>query len=129
LDLVDWLRRMELDELTFLGENDMPWLSQESDTEHVKQSFKYFYAQKIDKSFNGGFLVNNGDFLEFLIHLFWLTRYNASFPIVYFTDKNQRLLGNLCQYGELHVFATSHDIEEVILSSIAQSQFKLIEKS
>ena len=129
LDVADWLRRMGLDELIFLGETEMPWLSQESDAEQVKQAFKYFYDQKIDATFNGGFLVGNRDILEFIKHLFWLTRLNAAFPIVYFTDKNQGLLGNLCKYGNLHVFTISHDIDKVFLASIAESQFELTEKS
>jgi hypothetical protein len=129
LDIVDWVRRMGFDDLIFLGETDMPWLSQESDVEQVKRSFKYFYALKIDTTFNGGFLVDTRDILEFINHLFWLTRFNAAFPIVYFTDKNQGLIGNLCKYGNLHVFTLSHDIDEVFLASITQSQFKLIENS
>jgi hypothetical protein len=64
----------------------MPWLSQNNEVKAVQEAFAYFRAQKVDKLFNGGVLVDAKGLAEFLEHLFVLTKYNAAFPIVYFTN-------------------------------------------
>jgi hypothetical protein len=127
LDVAGWVRSMGFEELIFLAETEMPWLSQKSDVEQVKDAFQYFHAQKIDLTFNGGLIVEYIEVFEFVKHLFWLTRLNAAFPIVYFTDRNQGLIGNLCKYGNLHIFTISEDIDKILPTLVNESQFKLTE--
>lgn len=126
-DVVDWVQRMGFESLIFLGETEMPWLSQKNDAKQAKEAVQFFKAQKIDVRYNGGFIVDNRALPEFITHLFWLTRLNASFPMVYFTDKNQGLIGNLCKYGNLHIFTLSEAIDNFILTVVGESHFKLAE--
>jgi hypothetical protein len=127
LDVVNWVELMGLETLIFLGETEMPWLSQENEVKQARSAFEYFKVQGIDTRFNGGFLVDAKDLLEFVKHLFALTKLNAAFPLIYFTDKNQCLIGNLCRYGHLHIFTLTETIDNGLLGVLKQSQFKLTE--
>jgi hypothetical protein len=57
---------MGLEALIFLGETEMPWLAQKSETKQVKEAFKYFEAQIEDVTFNGGLIVDNSELPEFI---------------------------------------------------------------
>jgi hypothetical protein len=127
LNVVDWIQQMGLGSLIFLGDSKMPWLSQESETKEVKEAFQYFNSLDIDTAFNGGWVVDYEDLAKFIKYLYWLTRFNAAFPIVYFTDKRQGLIGNICKYGNLYIYTLSEDIDHIILAITNQSKFVRIE--
>ena len=124
-DVSGWAERMGFDFLIFLGEAEMPWLAQESESKQVKRAFEFFKNQGINEAYNGGFIVDCAQLPEFFKHLFWLTRSNAAFPVVYFTDKEQGFVGNLCKYGNLHVFTITEGIDNIVLTVANKSLFKL----
>ena len=126
-DIVDLIRRMGFRQLIFLGMTDTPWLCQTNEVPQVKEAFQYLKAQRIDESFNGGFIVDEDDLAEFLKHLFWLTRINAASTDVYFTDKAQGIIVHLCHYGNLHLFTLSRNMDELIFAKLGETQFELVE--
>jgi len=110
-----------IDSLIFLGDTNMPWLYLTSSNEHVKKALHYFKDNKISKTFNGALEVKIDEMVEFIMHLYLLTSIFAALPIFHFMDKKQNFVGNVCQYGHVHM---------ALLNKKADQRFrKLIEKS
>ncbi len=106
--------------LMILGVENTPWLYQDHDYEPVKKALHYL-RNNIEKDFNGGFLLKENELNEFIPHLFWLIRCNASLPYFYFSFPNMDTVFSLCQYGVLHfLFYDEKQMEEIfdLLSSM-----------
>jgi hypothetical protein len=109
--------------LLILGDWNTPWLSQQNDYLPVKNALTYLSA-KIDRSFEGGFLVKEQEVTEFIPHLFWLVRCNATLPLIYFTFPNSKTFISICKYGVLHVEFYSDDEKTTILEILSDWKFK-----
>ena len=88
--------------LIILGDWNTPWLYQQNDYAPVVNAIE-FLNQKIDKNFNGGFVLTSDEILEFIPHLFWLTRCNASLPEFMITFMDSKTVFEICKYGILHL--------------------------
>ena len=102
-NLQSLVEKLKFDSLIFSGDTDFPWLGQTNDYKPVKDAIDFLVKNKIGKKFNGAIQVPLNELPEFISHLSWLTRCNASLPMIYFTDKDQTLLGSICKYGNLHI--------------------------
>jgi hypothetical protein len=103
-DLGQSLTDLSIDygELIILGDWNTQWLNQQNDYPPVAKAIQ-FLNQKIDDNFNGGFLLNSDGISEFIPHLFWLTRCNASLPEFMMTFKNSKTIIGICKHGILHL--------------------------
>ncbi|MES1197949.1 MAG: hypothetical protein ABUL41_01575 [Chitinophagaceae bacterium] len=113
-ELVHFILDLGYDELIFLGDSATAWLYQDNDYKPAKEALRYLKNQKIGKRFNGALIINDSDLQEFCKNLFWLTRCNASFPDIYFTDKKQNILGNICKYGSLHFYTLNRKTDNAV---------------
>ena len=120
--------RIELNEsdLIILGVENIPWLIQENDYQPVKNALNYL-ERNIDSDFNGGFLYREEGLLEFIPHLFWLTRCNASLPYFYMSFPKAKTFISLCKYGVLHFECYDQDEKIKILQILSDLNFKELE--
>ncbi|NNG20880.1 hypothetical protein HJ590_15205 [Naumannella sp. ID2617S] len=99
--------------LSFLGAEDWAWRGQSNnDYPPVVRALCYLKEKGVGPRFKGGLQMERDELVEFIPHLGWLTRCNASFPYVYFTDERQQVLGHVCQHGSLQLSALSPPAEE-----------------
>ncbi len=117
--------RKELNEeyLMILGGFNVPWLCQDNDYLPVKQALKYL-ANQIDDTFSGGFLLNKNELFEFIPHLFWFIRCNASLPEFYLSYPNSRVIISICKYGVLHVDFFGHEEKDKVLKLSSYLNFR-----
>lgn len=126
-DIIEMIR-IELGEtsLMILGVENTPWLYQENDYEPVKNALDYL-RERIDKKFNGGFLIKESELIEFIPHLFWLTRCNASLPYFFLSLPNSKTYINICKYGVLHFEFYNKNEKDIIINLLTRMQFKEID--
>ncbi|MCO5273368.1 MAG: hypothetical protein M9900_00440 [Flavobacteriales bacterium] len=117
--------RLELGEtnLMILGVQNTPWLYQENEYLPVKNALNYL-SKKIDKNFDGGFLLNGEAILEFIPHLFWLIRCNASLPYFYISYPKSKTVISICKYGVLHFEFYNQNEKIKILKLMSDLNFK-----
>lgn len=117
--------RVELKEtdLIVLGVQNTPWLYQENEYLPVKTALNYL-KQRIDSEFDGGFLLKEESLLEFIPHLFWLTRFNASLPYFYMSFPKSKTVITLCKYGVLHFEFYDKNEKLRILKILSDKGFK-----
>ena len=120
--------RVELEEtdLIILGVENTPWLYQDNEYLPVRKALDYL-EQRIDKTFNGGFLLRDNDIYEFVPHLFWLVRCNASLPYFYMSYPKSKTVITLCKYGVLHFEFYDESEKAQILKILSDFNFKEIE--
>lgn len=105
---------IDFGKLIILGDWNTPWLNQQNDYPPVAKAIE-FLNQKMDKNFNGGFILDSYEISEFIPHLFWLTRYNASLPEFMMTFENSKTVIGICKYGILHLeFYEEQEREKLI---------------
>ena len=109
--------------LIFLGDNGLPWLNQDHEYPPVKNALTYLQQNKVTKNFNGSLLVNRADLPEFIKQIFWLIRCCAALPYFHFTDENQNIVGNICQYGNLHFDTLNKPIDKRFNTAIRSVAF------
>ena len=121
--------RIELNEsdLIVLGVENIPWLFQENDYQPVKKALNYLKG-KIDIDFNGGFLLREESLLEFIPHLFWLTRCNASLTYFYMSFPNAKTMISICKYGVLHFEFYDQEEKLKILKLLSDQNFKELDE-
>jgi hypothetical protein len=117
--------RIELKEtdLIVLGTQNTPWLYQENEYLPVKNALDYL-KQRIDNKFCGGFLLSEDEIQEFIPHLFWLTRCNASLPYFYMSFPKSKTVITLCKYGVLHFEFYDKNEKLKILKILSDKDFK-----
>ncbi|MDH5608700.1 MAG: hypothetical protein OEY56_04415 [Cyclobacteriaceae bacterium] len=105
-DLGESLEKLRLKlnskDLITLGDWSTPWLSQDNDYKPVKESLDWL-SKRIDVEFNGGFLLNETDLVQFIPRLFWLTRCNMSLPEFMMTFEKCKTIFSICKHGVLHL--------------------------
>lgn len=106
IDIAKALEKIRIElkesELIVIGIQNIPWLVQDNDYPPVKNALNYL-KQRIEKEFSGGFLLKEDEIIEFIPHLFWLTRCNASLPYFYMSFPNSKTVITICKYGVLHL--------------------------
>ncbi|MEZ4804715.1 MAG: hypothetical protein R2852_04325 [Bacteroidia bacterium] len=117
--------RLELKEtdLIVLGVQNTPWLYQENDYLPAKNALNYL-KQRVNSEFNGGFLLKEESLLEFIPHLFWLTRCNTSLPHFYMSFPKSKTIISICKYGVLHFEFYNQEEKMRILQILSGLNFK-----
>jgi hypothetical protein len=100
----------------FLLDYSTPWLYQENDFEPVQAAYKYLNSIGIDKEFVGGVLCSGDELKNFINHLFWLVRCNASLPECFFAGENTSFVLSICKHGILHLELYSEDEKTLIIN-------------
>ncbi|MBR0573884.1 MULTISPECIES: hypothetical protein [Pasteurellaceae] len=109
--------------LMILGVQNIPWLYQDNDYEPVKKALNYL-RNHIEEDFDGGFLLKENELYEFIPHLFWLIRCNASLPYFYFTFPNIDTVISICKFGVLHFEFYDESQAEQILNLLSSMEYK-----
>lgn len=110
--------------LIFHGDIETPWLNQDNNYSPAKKAQDYLKSQKIGKRFNGALQVDYVELPTFVVHLSWLTRCNASLPYFYFTDPGQNILGQICQYGNLHLDTLNEQSDQILKYLVENNKFE-----
>ncbi len=119
-------KEMDAEYLMILGGFNIPWLYQKNDYFPVKEALNYLKYQ-IDDTFAGGFLLNENELKEFIPHLFWLVRCNASLPEFYISYPHSNTIISICRYGVLHFEFFDEKEKNKILNLSSLMQFKEVE--
>jgi hypothetical protein len=122
-ELYKLTKQLGYDYLIFLGDTELAWLHQDNEYKPAKEAQQYLVNNKIGKRFNGALQVDNSELVSFVKHLSWLTRCNASLPYFHFTDKGQNIIGNICQYGNLHLDTLNERTDKLIRAFVDESKF------
>lgn len=94
--------KLKSSDLIVLGDWPIPWLSQNNDYQPAKEALDWF-SKRIDREFNGGFLLKKNDLIEFIPRLFWLIRCNMSLPEIMMTFVDCKTIFSVCKHGVLHI--------------------------
>lgn len=125
VELVELTKVLKTDTLIFLGDAEIPWLYQQNDFNPVREAQLYLVHKKISKTFKGGIWVDITELLQFTKHLSWLTRCNPSLPYFYFIDEAENVLGNICQYGNLHLSTLTKQSDKLLNQFLITSKFQI----
>lgn len=112
--------------LIVLGDWNTPWLYQKNAYPQAAESLEFF-KKNIDTDFNGGFVLDNKEILEFLPHLFWLIRCNASLPEFMISFEKSKTIFGICKYCVLHLEFYDSEEKDDILSFFKKREFKEID--
>jgi hypothetical protein len=122
-ELVSLALNLGFDNYIFLGDEDIAWLKRLNTYENFQESLQYLVGNKINKRFNGALQVDIAEIPTFIKHLAWLVRTNGILPYVHFIDPTQNIIGNICQYGNLHISTKNKTADKNFKSAIAKSSF------
>ena len=84
-----------------LGDWNTPWLYQKNEYPPAKAAYEYL-SQQVEPNFNGGFVLASDDLIDFIPHLFWLTRCNMALPTIWMAYESSTTIMNICKNGILH---------------------------
>lgn len=118
--------KLDFGDALILGVQNTPWLYQDNDFPPVKMALQYLKSQ-IDSKFDGGFRLKGKSLKEFIPHLFWLTRCNASLPYFYIAFERSKTFVNICKYGVLHIDFYNDQEKSEISKLIANQNFREVE--
>jgi hypothetical protein len=118
---------IDFGKLIILGDWNTPWLNQQNDYPPVATAIE-FLNQKIDENFNGGFIFDSDEISEFIPHLFWLTRCNASLPEIMMTFENSKTVLGICKYGILHLEFYEEQERENLMKFFNDRQFEEVDR-
>jgi len=125
-EIANLTTKLEFDKLIFLGDEKTPWLYRDHDFKPAKGGLKYLIDQKIGKRFNGALQVSKTELPTFIKHLSWLVRCNAILPYIHFIDPGQTIIGNICQYGNLHISTMTATGDIKFNEVISKSKFSFL---
>jgi hypothetical protein len=125
-ELLKLTEQLGYDSLTFLGDTEFAWLHQDNDYKPAKEAQQYLVNNKIGKRFNGALQVDNSELDQFIKHISWLTRCNASLPYFHFTDKGQNIIGNICKYGNLHIATLNKTTDNLMRAFVDKSKLNYL---
>jgi hypothetical protein len=121
--LVSLAENLGYDNFIFLGDEDTAWLRRLKTYKSFQESLQYLVDNKINKRFNGALQVYKAEIPVFIKHLAWLIRSNGILPYVHFVDPGQNIIGNICQYGNLHISSKNKTADKDFRDAIAKSPF------
>jgi hypothetical protein len=123
LELTKLIKELGSGSLIFMGENERPWLYQKNDFRSAQLAEQYLIDNKIGQRFNGAIEVPVAAIRVFIKHFCWLVRCNASLSYFHFMDAEQKIIANICQYGDLHICAISKEADDLLNSFFKNSKF------
>jgi hypothetical protein len=126
IELSKLLKSMDFDKFRFLGDTNIPWLFRDHDYKPVVNAQMYLKENKIGKTFSGALEVDAISFPEFIKHLYWQVRCNGIVNYIYFSDVNNNILVNICQYGSVHFSTLNAAIDAEFEKEIAKTKFKFV---
>ena len=110
-------------DLIFLGDSDIAWLRRFKEYKTFQEALQYLLDNKVGKRFNGALQVDIIQLPFFIKNLAWLVRTNGILPYVHFIDPGQNIIGEICQYGNLHVSTKNKTVDKKLKVAIAKSSF------
>lgn len=122
-ELVSLANNLGHDNFIFLGDEDIVWLPKLNTSENFQELLQYLVYSKINKRFNGALLVHTVEIPIFIKHLSWLVRTNGILPYVHSVDPGQNIIGNICQYGNLHISTKNKMADNNFKAAVAKSSF------
>jgi len=122
-ELVSLANNLGYDNFIFLGDEDIAWLRRLNTYETFQDALHYLVDNKINKRFNGALQVDKAEIPTFIKHLAWLVRTNGILPYVHFIDPGQNIIGDICQYGNLHISTKNKTANKNFKDAIAKSPF------
>lgn len=122
-ELVSLANNLGYNNLIFLGDEDIAWLRRFNTYESFQGALQYLVDNKISKRFNGALQVDTVEIPTFIKHLAWLVHTNGILPYVHFIDPGQNIIGNICQYGNLHISTKNKTADKKFKDAIAKSSF------
>lgn len=120
------ITKLAFGKLIFLGDTDAPWLKRRHNFKHAKEGLEYLASKKIGKKFNGALQVGRMELPEFIKHLAWLARTNAVISYVHFMDDEQTILGSVCQYGNIHIYAANERSDKQLKEAVSKTKFEYV---
>ena len=123
IQLVYLANNLGYDNFIFLGDEDTAWLRRLGQYEDFQKALQYLVDSKISKRFNGALQVDTAEIPTFIKHLAWLVRTNGILPYVHFVDPGQNIIGNICQYGNLHISTKNKTTDRRFKDVITKSLF------
>nr|WP_294794120.1 hypothetical protein [uncultured Mucilaginibacter sp.] len=118
---------MGIEKLFFAGDSSTPWLHQKNSYKPASDAIEYLNNFNLPQGFNGALLLELKDLPEFIKHLFWLTRCNASLPDFYFCDQKMGLIGHVCKYGNIHIYILEEEVESSFDQALNNTKFEMLE--
>lgn len=120
-------KKLEINELIFLGEMNKPWISKftesRKDYKPLVKAIEYFKIHKIEKRFNGGVKIEYNELENFIKHFYTITRCDGGFFDYNFIDENENYLFYLHYSGELKVLTLNDIANTHFLKVIKQTKF------
>jgi hypothetical protein len=125
-ELTKLITNLGCDKLIFLGDEKTAWLDRDHDYKQAKEGLQYLVDNKIGKRFNGALQVDTIQLPIFIKHLAWLVRSNAVLAYIHFIDPEQNIIGDICQYGNLHIATKTKKSDRHFKELIIKSKFKFL---
>jgi hypothetical protein len=125
-ELTSLITNFGYDKLIFLGDEKTPWLYRDHDYKPAKEGLQYLKDNKIGKRFNGALQVDTTQLPTFIKHFAWLVRSNAVLPYIHFIDLGQNIIGDICQYGNLHISLKNKKVDTFFKEVISKSKFEYL---
>lgn len=110
-NIIEQLSKALNEEIIFILDYTIPWLSQENEYEPVAKALNYLKHIGTSNDFCGAYKLTGKALAEFVAHLFWIIRCNASLPYCWFSTDKHAFVGEICQYGNIHLHAYSNEIK------------------
>lgn len=126
IEITNLITNLGFDKLIFLGDVKTPWLYRSHDYKPAKEGLQYLVDNKIGRRFNGALQVDRIQLPTFIKHLAWLVRTNAVLPYVHFIDPEQNIIGDICQYGNLHIATKTKKADKQFKKVISTSRFEYL---
>ena len=124
---VSLFKKMGCTNLYFIGQTNTPWLYRtDHDYKYVVGALTHLRKNGISKTFNGAIKLNINELHEFAIHLYWLVRCNGIIAYVDFINEDNNLMGNICQYGSLHLNTLNKDTDDRLNEVLSYTDFQLL---
>ncbi|MCD6010757.1 MAG: hypothetical protein K0Q79_619 [Flavipsychrobacter sp.] len=125
-EIIKFAEKCDVKDLIFIGDSSIPWRKFVNDYKPAKEADVFLESNSIGRRFNGAILVEEKDLNAFIKNLFWLTRCNSAFPTIYFSDKEQNFLGNICKYGNLHLSILNKKTDSAFKVFLKTSSFTIL---
>ena len=117
------VKNLGFNQLVFLGDIDIAWLKRLNTYENFQDALQYLVGNKVGKRFNGALQVDMNELQRFIKNLSWLVRTNGIVQYVHFTDPGQNIVGDICQYGNVHISTKNKKADESFKDIVSKSQF------
>lgn len=126
--LVSLTKTLNIGKLIFLGAINKPWISKftesRKDFKLIIKAIEYFKSHKIEKRFNGGVKVEQGELENFIKYFQVITECDSGFFDFNFIDENENYLFYIHYSGELKVLTLNENANIEFLKNINKTKFQ-----